>query len=405
MKRQLEEMENGDGSNASGISTAAIPEEALPRFNVLDCTLGGGSHTEAVLEAGAPFTRVAALDCDAGGVERRAEKIQQRYGKSRFRSYLGYRFSQIETLFGPKSFDAVIMDPGPNFSQLSDPTRGFSVDNPDDHSLFDMRYSKRFQSTALDILNKAEENDLWSCATELALLPNPMARHIIRGILRFRPFNNFAAALSVLQSNKTSVGDIELNGGGVWYELSQMSFARLNAVSRFLYALRAMVNQEENELYEGIRAAAEVLEVDGRLIFFSRLPWEKHAIQYFAETHPYLLTTFEMKIEKREVVEFSQPLETVMHVLQRTATPAREIKNLSKIESKTDEQLKSMLQEEKMKRMMSLDQMGTRRGFPANRYASHPRPSFKEQNRARRAQEEPSKINVYRDDWEKLPRK
>lgn len=408
LKIQLEEMMSNKLGNtspfsSSSISATTIPEEALPRFNVLDCTLGGGSHTEAVLEAGAPYCRVAALDCDAGGVERRAEKIQQKYGKSRFRPYLGYRFSQIETLFGPKSFDTVIIDPGPNFSQLSDPTRGFSVDSPDDFSLFDMRYSRRFQSTALDILNKAEEPDLWNCATELALLPNPMARHIVRMILRFRPFINFAAVLSVLQSNKTSVGDIELNGGGVWYELSSHQFGRLNAVSRFLFALRAMVNQEENELYEGIRAAVEVLEPDGRLIFFSRLPWEKEAIRLAAETNPYLLTTFEMKIEKREIVEFSQPMETIMHVLQKTAEPATEIKNLSRVGKKTDEEIKLLLEEEKMKKLMSLDQMGTRNGFPANKFASHPRPSFKEQRKAKH-NDDPVKMNVYRDEKTKMPR-
>lgn len=413
-------------TSATTTSTAIVPspltdeiaQEDLPYFNVLDCSFGGGCHTEAILEAGAPYSRVAAIDCDPGIVQRRVELVTKKYGKSRFRffSNKSYRFSQIESLFGPRSFDAIIMDPGPNFSQLEDPTRGFTFHDPEDLGLLDLRYSTKMKSSAMEILNTAEETDLWICATELALLPNAMARHIVRSVLRCRPFTRgISEVLDAVSGAGLSIGDVD--GDDLWYELSTKKFGRMNAISRFMYALRAMVNQEQLELNEGIRAAIECLEIDGRLIIFSRLPWEKSIIREYSETHPYLLPCFDVNITPEDAQLYNQPMETVMHVFQKTETPCFEIKNLRLLAAdavnsgrrQTDEFLvgtpdqRQKIKDDDMNHILGIDGLETRRGFPARSFASHPRPSYKEQRQVKKNANPPG-IVALRDDTSKMPK-
>lgn len=386
-QKQLQEQQRQE-EQLDEIIESFVPSQ---RFNILDASFGGGSHTEAILEAGEPFSRVAAMDCDGGGCQRRAELVLKKYGKSRFRFFPSYRFSQIQTVFGSRTFDAVILDPGPNFSQIDDPTRGFSLENPDDASLFDMRYSPRFRSSALEIVNRAEEAELFTVATELALFPAQLARIAARSIVRNRPFRGLGDVMGALQSRSSSMGEF---AGDSWQSdmTHHYSFGNVAPVMRFLFALRAFVNHEPQELEEGLRAATEVLDYDGRLIVFTRLPFEKEIVQMFAENHPFALTSFEEKIPAAEAAEFSQPLVTCMHVLQRTERPCFDIKNVGLADDSY--KAKEVREENHQRWLLALDGLGTSRGFPARNFGSEGSKPFRREVRRFERSMDPEKNSI-----------
>jgi hypothetical protein len=100
-----------------------------PRFvtyDVLDCTLGGGHHSAAILAEGAPYSRVVALDCDHD-VRRTAAAMRDEFGVERFQ-FFPERMSRAHDLFGDEAFDCVMLDPGPNMDQLDDLSRGFTLE-------------------------------------------------------------------------------------------------------------------------------------------------------------------------------------------------------------------------------------------------------------------------------------
>jgi len=120
---------------------------------VLDCTLGLGGHSAALLERGAS---VLGIDRD----ERARAAAQRRlaaYG-GRF-AMRGGTFAEAaaELLASGERFDAVLADLGVSSMQLDDESRGFSLRSP--HAA-DMRMGDGCPETALTLIDRLAEEDL-----------------------------------------------------------------------------------------------------------------------------------------------------------------------------------------------------------------------------------------------------
>lgn len=90
---------------------------------IVDGTLGGGGHAEALLESG---SNVIGFDMDPRAVDAARARLS-RFGP-RFRSVCG-NFSEIEPALdrdGALPVDGVLLDLGVSSPQLDDPERGFS---------------------------------------------------------------------------------------------------------------------------------------------------------------------------------------------------------------------------------------------------------------------------------------
>ena len=117
----------------------------------LDCTFGGGGHTEAILDAN-DGNFVYAIDRDPEAKARAREL-----------SVLRKNFVFYQTNFADSQFlkmpplDGIIMDLGVSSFQLDSPDRGFSFK---DHVILDMRMDNTIGITADEFLRTACERDL-----------------------------------------------------------------------------------------------------------------------------------------------------------------------------------------------------------------------------------------------------
>ncbi|KAG5504447.1 hypothetical protein JKF63_04899 [Porcisia hertigi] len=338
--------------SSSSALDALVPLEKKKRlvtYDVLDCTFGTGFHTGVVLENGRPYTRVVAMDCDLETTAN-AREIADEFGANRFRFY-ARPMSEAKAMFGERSFDAVMIDPGPSLTQLENPERGFLLDDESDHAL-DMRYGPTQGLGALEYLNTVPQHALSAALASYQLLTPQQSMKLARAIRQRRPFTGAQGVLEVVEE----AGD-ELPQDG-W--MTQASERKASMSWKFMTSLRCIVNSERHELNEALQNALLLLRTDGRLVVFSRLPWEENLISSTISQHPHALLSYSESIPIDDVQEHGHSRHTKMWVATRAQSSSYVLKNTQLL---TEE----MMQESSMRWMGGLF-AGQTFGFPANNF-------------------------------------
>ena len=201
----------------------------------LDGTFGAGGYTRALLDAGAET--VIAVDRDPAVFEMAAGWAAQ-YG-DRLVMQRGV-FSQLDT-YG-QDLDGVVLDLGVSSMQIDQAERGFSFmkDGP-----LDMRMSQDGPSAA-DLVNTVDEtvlaNILFQYGEERA------SRRIARAIVAARPITTTLQLASLIEKC-----------------LPRPKPGQSHPATRSFQALRIAVNNEYDELYQGLMAAERALRPGGQL--------------------------------------------------------------------------------------------------------------------------------------------
>jgi len=167
---------------------------------VLDCTLGGGGHSLALLESG--VQSVTALDRDPHAIAAARARLASFERARRFRAILGnYALvDEIAELRGD-CFDGVLLDLGVSSHQIDDPTRGFSF-RPG--APLDMRMGSDAAETAADVLNRREERELIWIFKEYA--DEPRAVRLAREVTRRRATEPFATSDHLVNAIRAALG-------------------------------------------------------------------------------------------------------------------------------------------------------------------------------------------------------
>ncbi len=221
----------------------------------IDCTLGGGGHSLAILERGG---KVIGIDRDPEAVEHAKSRLLK-YGEH-FEAHVA-KFSNIVEIAGEKSglIDGVLMDIGVSSRMIDDSSRGFSykIDGP---LLMNMGCN---EITAFDVINKKSAREL----TEIFKMygEERYACKIADSIVKVR-------STIPIKTTKSLADIIEKSVGG---RMPQKSKARI------FQALRIYINDEINELRKGLDGALEVIRVGGRLCVISYHSLEDRTVKQF----------------------------------------------------------------------------------------------------------------------------
>jgi 16S rRNA (cytosine1402-N4)-methyltransferase len=215
----------------------------------IDCTLGLGGHTEAILES-SPGAKVIGIDQDLEALSA-AERRLARF-EDRFRG-LHANFGELPAVLGEMSaagVEGILADLGVSSLQLDTAERGFSFlsDAP-----LDMRMDRSGGRTASEMVNDLNERELADLIFEFG--EERGARKIARAVVRERD----KRAITTTRQ----LADIvvrALNVPGRW---------RIHPATRTFQALRIAVNDELNVLNSFIPAAVSMMASGGRLAIIS----------------------------------------------------------------------------------------------------------------------------------------
>jgi 16S rRNA (cytosine1402-N4)-methyltransferase len=230
----------------------------------IDATVGGGGHTERILEASQPDGRLLGLDADGAAIARARRRL------ARFGDRLVLRqanFRDVGTVAPAAGFDAVdglLMDLGLSSYQLADTERGFGfrAGGP-----LDMRFDTSRGVPASDLLATLDERELAALFRELG--EEPQAGRIARAIVRSRGTAPITTA-EELAALVESVASAPRPGR-----------RRIHPATRVFQALRIAVNAELDALAAGLAAAVGLLRPGGRLVVISYHSLEDRIVKRF----------------------------------------------------------------------------------------------------------------------------
>ena len=227
----------------------------------VDCTLGLGGHTAALLEAGA--SRVIGLDRDPRAIDLARERLAP-FGDRVVLAHADYReLPAVLTRLGVGPIDGALADLGVSSMQLDEPARGFSfrADGP-----LDMRMDTTRGQTAAEMLATVDEQELADVIFRFG--EDRKSRRIARSIVEGReeaPIETTARLASLVR---------RAAGGGV--------YQRIDPATRTFQALRIWVNRELDGLDTFVIDAVRALRQGGRLVVIAFHSLEDRIVKHTA---------------------------------------------------------------------------------------------------------------------------
>ncbi len=233
----------------------------------VDCTCGGGGHTEALLRgllselpASAPRPRFIALDRDTEALTHARARLPEV-------ELIHTPFSRLADVLdelGISTVTAILADLGVSSHQLDTAARGFSFQTD---AALDMRMDPSRGPTLAEALTTLDITNLTRILRDLG--EEPDAARIARGIAAAKPRTTLALGEVVRASMSAP-------------RLRQIGL-RIHPATRTFQALRIYLNGELQELDQLLLTAPDRLELGGRLgiISFHSLE-DRRAKQSFA---------------------------------------------------------------------------------------------------------------------------
>jgi len=217
-----------------------------PGGTYVDANLGGGSHTQAILERINDHGTVFGIDLDPSALAEAAERLKKYHGFVPLHGNFA-EMAQMLAERGVEHVDGVIFDLGVSSHQLDVTERGFSfrTDAP-----LDMRFDPTRGAPARDLVNTLSERELEHIIKEYG--EERWAAAIARRIAQERmdePITSTARLADLVR------GTIP----------RKFHPPRIHPATRTFQALRIAVNAELESLERGLRASIGLLAPGGRV--------------------------------------------------------------------------------------------------------------------------------------------
>jgi 16S rRNA (cytosine1402-N4)-methyltransferase len=240
----------------------------MPGQTIVDCTVGRGGHSAAILQRLGPPDlggRLIGIDLDESNLNAARPRLQA----------IGHAFELFHTNFaglpavlakaGVEKIDALLADVGVASTQIDDPARGFSYRKP---GPLDMRMDPTRGQPASSFVNRMSEDDLAEALFELG--DETDAPKIARLIVQRRT----QAPITTTQDLMALVCEARD------FTIQRASGAKLHPAARTFQALRILVNQELANLDRLLAILPSVLKPGGIAAIISFHSGEDRRVKY-----------------------------------------------------------------------------------------------------------------------------
>ena len=232
-----------------------------PDKKYIDCTMGGGGHTENILKKGGT---VLAIDQDDDAINEASKKLKAYIDTNRLVIQKS-NFKNLKEIAVKNNFlnvDGILFDLGVSTHQLEEKERGFSFNSD---ALLDMLMDKNQTVRASDLVNGLNKGELYELFTKLG--EEHYARAIAEAIVSTRNIKPITKcnelADIILSVRKRGKSD------------------RTHTAKRIFQALRIAVNDELNVLREVLPDTLELVKKDGKIVVISFHSLEDRIVKQF----------------------------------------------------------------------------------------------------------------------------
>ncbi len=218
----------------------------------VDCTVGTGGHSLAIMERTAGKVKLIGIDWDEEALKIASERLRKFRDKTILVRASFVEIKKVLESLGITEVNGFLYDLGISSLQLNDPKRGFSFkeDNP-----LDMRMDIRKDITAAQLVNKLSLRELESIFRTFG--EERWAARMAKFIVEERKKQPISTTKQLVITLKRAVPAKFRKG------------SRIHFATRVFQALRIAVNQELENIRLGIPAAIDLLKKGGRICVIS----------------------------------------------------------------------------------------------------------------------------------------
>ncbi len=230
----------------------------------IDATIGGGGHTKELLRLN-PKAKVLGLDWDSESLAKLEADLKKEKLSKRVK-LVHANYADIKEVAAREGFSeasGIVLDLGFSSIQLDDVGRGFSFQgkNP-----LDMRYDRKRELTAADVLNKYQEQKLAEVFKKYG--EDNFSRRIAREIVVRRKVSPIADSDEVVHLIQSALP-------------KPIKHKASDSARRIFQALRIEVNGELDNLTKALPDMANLLKPQGRLVVISFQSLEDRIVKTF----------------------------------------------------------------------------------------------------------------------------
>ncbi len=226
--------------------------------NFIDCTFGEGGHSLAILEENKPRGKVLGIERDQQ-VCKKFKEINSRL------ALVNDSYTNLEHIVKEKNFKEVkgiLFDFGMSSWHLEESKRGFSFQR---NEKLDMRYNLENDLTCWEIINNWSQEEIKSTLKDYG--EERFAERIAKRIILEREKEEIKTTFQLAEIIRKSVP----------YKYK----SRINFATRVFQALRIAVNNELENVSEGLEQALRIVKGDGIITAISFHSLEDRIVKHF----------------------------------------------------------------------------------------------------------------------------
>ncbi|WP_367370924.1 16S rRNA (cytosine(1402)-N(4))-methyltransferase RsmH [Pediococcus parvulus] len=235
--------------------TTVLLNQAIDELNLnpdgiyVDCTLGGGGHSQLILSQLSQKGHLYAFDQDVAAIEYNQSHLKDYLDRNQV-TFIEDNFKNITkdlAEYGVQHVDGIVYDLGVSSPQLDDASRGFSYQHD---APLDMRMDQSAELTAQIVVNQ------WSYESLVKIFfrygEERYSKQVAREIERQREIAPIQTTGELVELIKKAIPAAARRTGG-------------HPAKRVFQAIRIAVNNELGVLETSLEQALDLLKVGGRI--------------------------------------------------------------------------------------------------------------------------------------------
>ena len=231
----------------------------------VDCTLGGGGHSELILKRISPNGRLISFDVDDDAIKAASERLKDYKNLTIVKNSYANIKEVMKDLGIEKITGGVLFDLGASYHQLTKAERGFSFSK---NAPLDMRFNQDSDFSAYDVVNNYSEDDLVRIFSEY-------------GEERFSK----RIAKTIDEKRKVKKIETTLELANLIVDCTPKIKSSIHPATRVFQAIRIEVNGELQNVKNTLNDVLDLLEVGAIMSVISFHSLEDRVVKHLFKYH------------------------------------------------------------------------------------------------------------------------